>query len=354
MRDRISSVRCIFSVEVNADLRAGILKQTDHAEGEFMRDDGALVKAGAEEIAEMRDFVVEAAGDVGLVEFDFSAVQVVDGGIKRIPPVGVEHDEPARRAKHGIPLAEEIKAGVKLGHAALVFGLEEGEVVDASGTESAHTLHALHRPEPVDREKSFIRADAEDSATTQFKVVQWVVWADGGIAVAGTNKADGTDRVLIEVLAKTLVEGKEGRLHGFHEEAVVTACGGEDLLELADIESSRLFAEDMLSGGEGAKAEVGMGVWVGGDIDGVDVSGEQGVERGCDQGDGMFFGVGAGAIGVPAPGGREGGVRDCLKSLCEAGSSAARADNAETDQLRGVGHGIRVARRTVFSGFAAY
>jgi hypothetical protein len=54
--------------------------------------------------------------------------------------------------------------------------------------------------------------------------------------MAGANEADGTDRVGGEMLAEALVEGKEGRLHGFHEEAVVLEGGFEDLFKLTGIE----------------------------------------------------------------------------------------------------------------------
>ena len=354
MRDRIRSVRCIFAGEVNADLHASCLKQTGHAEGEFVCDDRAFAEPGPEEIAEVGDLIIKAPCGVGLVQFGLASVQVVDSGTERIPPVGVEEDVAARPAKQGIPVAEKVDPGVKLCHAMLVLGLEEGEVVDAGWTETAHTLHALHGPEPVEGEENFIGAYAEDASAAQFKEVQRVVWADGRVTVAGANEADGTDGVLFEVLAETPVEGKEGRLHGFHEEAIVTSGSGEDLIELADIESSRLFAENVLTGGEGAEAEVGMGIGVGGDVDGVDFRGEQGIERGCDQGYGMFFGVDAGAVGVATPDGREDGVRNGLKSLREAGCGAAWTDDAEADQLRGVGHGIRVARRAEFIGLAAY
>lgn len=178
LRDRIRSVRCNFAGKVNADLHASLLEEACHAEGEFVRNDGALVKSGAEEIAEVRDFVVEAAGGEGLVQFDLSAVEVVDGGAERIPPVGVEEDVAARPAKHGIPVAEEVDPGVKLGHAVLVLGLEEGEVVHARRIETAHALHALHWPEPVESEESFIGADAEDATSTELGEVQRVVGSE--------------------------------------------------------------------------------------------------------------------------------------------------------------------------------
>ena len=104
--------------------------------------------------------------------------------------------------------------------------------------------------------------------------------------MAGADKADGADGIVLQVFAQTLIEREEWRLHGFHEEAVVRACGGEDTAQLANVEGGWLFAEDVFTGGEGLEAEVGMGVGMGGDVDGVDVGGEQGVERGRDCGNG--------------------------------------------------------------------
>jgi hypothetical protein len=53
------------------------------------------------------------------------------------------------------------------------------------------------------------------------------------------------------------------------------AGGGEDLFELGDVEGGGFLAEDVLAGGEGLDAEIGVGVRVGGDVDGVDVCGEE-------------------------------------------------------------------------------
>ena len=80
--------------------------------------------------------------------------------------------------------------------------------------------------------------------------------------MAGADKADGADGVGFEMLAEAMIKGKEGRLHGFHEEAVVSAGGGEDFLELANVERGGFFAENVFSGGEGLDAERGVGVGV--------------------------------------------------------------------------------------------
>jgi hypothetical protein len=81
------------------------------------------------------------------------------------------------------------------------------------------------------------------------------------------------------MFAKTLVEREEGWLHGFHEKAIVEAGGGEDLDELGFVEGGRLFAENVLAGGEGLDAEIGVGVGVGGYVDGVDFRGQKLIER---------------------------------------------------------------------------
>jgi len=51
--------------------------------------------------------------------------------------------------------------------------------------------------------------------------------------------------------------------------------GGEDLFELGNVEGGGFLAEDVLAGGEGLDAEIGVGVRVGGDVDGVYVCGEE-------------------------------------------------------------------------------
>ena len=76
--------------------------------------------------------------------------------------------------------------------------------------------------------------------------------------MAGAHEADGANRVCFEMLAEALVEGKERRLHGFHEETIVLVGGGEDFFELGDVEGGGFFAEDVLAGGEGLDAEIGV------------------------------------------------------------------------------------------------
>lgn len=100
--------------------------------------------------------------------------------------------------------------------------------------------------------------------------------------MAGADKADGANGVGGEVFAKAAVEGEERRLHGLHEKAVVTAGGGEDLVQLAAVKGSGFFAEDVFASGEGGEAEICVGVGVSGDVDSIDAGGEQSVQAGGD------------------------------------------------------------------------
>jgi hypothetical protein len=164
---------------------------------------------------------------------------------------------------------------VELGHAAFVLGVDEGEGVNAGGVETAEGVDALEGTEPVEGEKCLIGADAHDAATAKLREMKWVVGGQGRVAMAGAHEADGANRVCFEMLAEALVEGKERRLHGFHEETIVLVGGGEDFFELGDVEGGGFFAEDVLAGGQGLDAEVGVGVRMGGDVDGVYVCGEE-------------------------------------------------------------------------------
>lgn len=121
------------------------------------------------------------------------------------------------------------------------------------------------------------------------------------------------------------------------------AGGGEDLLELDEVEGSRLFAEDVLAGGESGKDQVGVAVGVGGDVDGVDAGGKKSFEGWGDGRHGEFLGEGAGAFGVAAPDRGKGGVIDGFEAEGEASGGAAGANDSEADELGW--HGIRVARR---------
>jgi hypothetical protein len=158
--------------------------------------------------------------------------------------------------------------------------------------------------------------------------VERIVRANGRIAVAGADEADGADGIGFEMLAEALVERKEGRLHGFHEEAVVLAGCGEDFLKLANVEGGGFFAEDVFAGGEGMEAKVGVGVGMGGDVDGLNVCVEQGFERWGNSGDGELLAVGLCAVGIAAPDGGEDGMLDRLKTDGEARGGAAGTDDA--------------------------
>src|ERR1700722_1586254 len=115
MRSRKSSSRkpCLLAGEMDTEGGAGVFEHTGHAEGEFVRDDGALAETLADEIAEVRGLVVESAGGVGLVEFDDAAAGVVDGGALRVPPIGVNEYVAARAAEQRVTTTAEVDAGVE-------------------------------------------------------------------------------------------------------------------------------------------------------------------------------------------------------------------------------------------------
>src|SRR5579863_4963439 len=81
-----------FSGEEDAEGSAGLFKQTRHAERERVRDDRAFAPARSDEIAEVSGFVIEAAAGVGLVQLDDAAIEVVNGRVSWVPPVGAEED----------------------------------------------------------------------------------------------------------------------------------------------------------------------------------------------------------------------------------------------------------------------
>ena len=84
---------------------------------------------------------------------------------------------------------------MELGHAVFVLRLEDCKVVDALGVETAHGLNALEGAEPIEREKGFVGADAHNAPATKFGEVERIVRANGRIAVAGADEADGADGI---------------------------------------------------------------------------------------------------------------------------------------------------------------
>src|SRR6202012_1971016 len=116
-----------------------------HAPRYSMRDFGTLALTAPDQFAEVIGLVVEACRFKRNIKFDDPTVNIADGCPHRIPPVLVNRDVAARAAQQRIALAREIEPGVELGHAALMLGLEQREVVDAGGVESPHSLHALYR-----------------------------------------------------------------------------------------------------------------------------------------------------------------------------------------------------------------
>ena len=119
-------------------------------------------------------------------------------------------------------------------------------------------------------------------------------------------------------------------------------------MKLANVEGGGFFAEDVFAGGEGMDAKVGVGVGMGGDVDGVNVGVEQGFERWGNSGDGELLAVGLCAVGIAAPDGGEDGMFDRLKANGEARGGAAGTDDAPAN-CQAFNHGVSVA---VFEGGA--
>jgi hypothetical protein len=134
-----------FAWEVDAERFPRFFEKLGHAEREGVGDDRAFGVAISNQIAEVGSFVVESAGGEGLVQFCNAAVDVLNGGAGGVPPVGVDKNISSRTREKGIAAAEQVDAGVKLGHAALMFSLKDGEVVDAHRTQATHGLYALQR-----------------------------------------------------------------------------------------------------------------------------------------------------------------------------------------------------------------
>jgi len=128
--------------------------------------------------------------------------------------------------------------------------------------------------------------------------------------MAGADEADGAYGVVGQVLAETFIKREERGLHGFHKQPVMQARGREDLLELGDVEGGGFLAENVLAGGEGLDAEIGVGVGVGGYVDGVDVCGEEFGQGGGGLRDVEFLSEGLGFGGIASPYGLKGGVGD--------------------------------------------
>ncbi len=290
------------------------------------------------------------------MELDYAAVEIVDGGADGVPPVGVDEHVSARGRENGVAAAEQVEAGVELGHAALVLGLDEGQSVNARGIDAAHDLHALEIAEPGKGEKGFIGADAHDAAAGKLGEEERVIRRARGVGVAGANEADGADGVGFEVGKEAPVEREEGRLHGFHEEAIGATRGVEDLGELALVDGGGFFAQDVLAGLEGLDREGGVAVRMRGYVNGVDGAGGEGVEDervedGKDTRDVELLREGSGLFRIAAPDGFESCAGDGLQPLGKAGAGAARADDTPTDDGNGFayrlqrGHRFNLSRR---------
>ena len=140
-----------------------------------MRDYRAFAEALADQVAKVFSFVIESAGGIRLVEFYHAAIEAMNGGARRVPPVGVDDDVALGGRKHRVAVTEQVEAGVELGHSALVLGVNDCEGIDPGRVETAEGMDALEGTKPVEREKGFIGANAHDAAASKFREMEWVV-----------------------------------------------------------------------------------------------------------------------------------------------------------------------------------
>ena len=90
---------------------------------------------------------------------------------------------------------------------------------------------------------------------------------------------------------------------------------------MADVEGGGFFAEDMFAGGESLDTELGVGVGMGGDVDGIDVGGKQGFESGGDCEERRICRRRRGRDRGCGPRRRSGWRFDGLKAVGEAGAA---------------------------------
>lgn len=332
-------------------------------------DDRTFGRAGAEQITEVGGLVVEAVAQDGMVEIDRCAGSGSDGGSRRVPPGLVYCGKAAGAGECSGAGRAEGKAGVELGEAVLMAGLEEGEGVDLGDSrlglrdrwQGTHlsddgTVAKMGHPglwlaegrlgehldfgggaEPVDGEEGLVDADCHERTAGEVCAPGGVIGGgvDGG--VAGEDEGDGTETGRgggVEVVAEVAVEGEEGGLHGLHEEEVASASEGEEIIEFGERAGDGFLAENGEAGFEGGAGEGVMRVWKGGNVDGVEWRGEEIVEGG-DGASAMRGGKLVGGLGTAG----EDGAEDCAGNVSEVSGEAAGdgagANDAPADRSAG-------------------
>lgn len=342
--------------EVEADGGARVVEQAHDGAGVGVGDDRALLPAGAEEITEVGGLVVEAVADDGVVELERRAGERRDGGAGGVPPGLVDGGEAKRAADRSDAGGGEREAGVELREAVLVARLDDGEGVHRRGAGGGEGglgegVNVGGGAEPVDGEEGLVDADGHEGSTGAIEAPGGVAGWGEGAAVAGLDEGDGTEgagrgggaslpcRGRREVIAKGAVEREKGRLHGFHEEEVAGGSEGEEIVKLGEGAGDRLLAEDGQAGGEGGVGKGVVGVRQGGDVDGLDAGGEEGLRRA--DGEGVVGGgEGAGLLWPAGEDGGDGSSGDVGKIAGEAagdgtGTEDAPADGAAGDAGRG-------------------
>src|ERR1700761_1260166 len=96
-----------------------------------MRDLRAFPPSLAKELAEMLCLVIETAGGEGLIEFHDAPIAIMNRGMARVPPIGVDKNVAARPGQESIAVAEKVDARMQLRISSFMLGMEDGEGIHA-------------------------------------------------------------------------------------------------------------------------------------------------------------------------------------------------------------------------------
>src|SRR5690349_11071037 len=111
--------------------RARRIGHLDHLPRLRVRHDGTFEFAPANQFAEVRGLVVQAAAFERRIELDDASIDVAHRRARRVPPVLVNRDVTQRARDERIALAEQVQSAKELRDAVLVAAVEARERVDA-------------------------------------------------------------------------------------------------------------------------------------------------------------------------------------------------------------------------------
>ena len=192
----------LLAGKAESDGGAGLVQQVHDSAGVGVGDDGAFGVAGAEEVAEVRGFVVEAIAEDRVVKLEGRSADARDGGARRVPPGLVNGGKAAGSGEGGDAGRGERKASVELREALLVAGLDQGEGVDRGsvGNDRRHVAEGLHvggGAEPIDGKESLIDADGHKGSAGARGAPGGVLGRGVGAGVAGLDEGDRAETALL-------------------------------------------------------------------------------------------------------------------------------------------------------------